>query len=85
MILSHLFLGHGNRKAYIQSLIDFQSIQHTAELNLLSRRQQLADLYNYERHAWQQECLQNVETVEERKNRIRLPNNSTTLLRRGFC
>lgn len=48
----------------------FQSIQHKAELNLLSRRQQLADLYNYERHAWQQECLQNVETVEERKNRI---------------
>ena len=32
----------------------FQSIQHKAELNLLSRRQQLADLYNYERHAWQQ-------------------------------
>lgn len=48
----------------------FQSIQRQAELDLLSRRQQLADLYNYERNAWKEECLQKVETVEERKNRI---------------
>ena len=48
----------------------FQSMQRDAELNLLSRRQQLADLYNYERDAWKEECLQKVETVEERKNRI---------------
>lgn len=48
----------------------FKAYQHRADLNLLSRRQELADLYNYERDAWKEECLQKVETVEERKNRI---------------
>ena len=48
----------------------FQSVQRQQELDLLSRRQQLANLYNYERNAWKEECLHKVETVEERKNRI---------------
>ena len=37
--------------------------------DLLKRRQTLADLYNYEREAWQEEVLLKVESVEDRKQR----------------
>lgn len=39
------------------------------EYDLLKRRQTLADLYNYEREAWQEEVLLKVESVEDRKQR----------------
>ena len=48
----------------------FRVMQHRQEMDLLDRKQMLADLYNYEREAWKNEVLMKVETVEDRKNRI---------------
>lgn len=48
----------------------FNNLRHQQQMDLLGRKQQLADLYNYEREAWKDEVLSKVETVEDRKNRI---------------
>ena len=40
------------------------------EINLNKRRQQLADLYNYESTKWREESLAKVETQEDRKARL---------------
>ena len=48
----------------------FQQIQHQKNLELLDKKQQLADLYNYERELWQQEVLNKVESIEDRKQRL---------------
>jgi hypothetical protein len=47
----------------------FDQLQRSSEMNLLRRRQCLADLYNYEREQWQNEVLSRVESVEDRKQR----------------
>ena len=49
----------------------FDELQRSSEINLLRRRQNLADLYNYEREQWQNEVLSRVESVEDRKQRYR--------------
>jgi hypothetical protein len=49
----------------------FEQLQRSSEMNLLRRRQNLADLYNYEREQWQNEVLSRVESVEDRKQRYR--------------
>lgn len=49
----------------------FNQVKLQQELTLLQRREQLAELYNYEMDCWKQEVLSRVETVEDTRNRIR--------------
>ena len=46
------------------------SFRKQTEEELLSRRQQLADLYNYERESWNSQILDHVDTVETRKAKM---------------
>lgn len=48
----------------------FERLRRENELNLLARRQKLADLYNDEINEWKQEMFQMTETQEDRKARI---------------
>lgn len=49
----------------------YNQIKVQQELTLLQRREQLAELYNYEMDCWKQEVLSKVETAEDVRNRIR--------------
>ena len=47
----------------------FEQMQRQQDMDLLRRRQKLADIYNYERELWQDEVLTKVESVADRKQR----------------
>ena len=47
----------------------FEQKVREKEVSLLARRQQLADLYNFERQSWHDEFLNNEESIEDRKQK----------------
>ena len=47
-----------------------ERVQREQEVSLLRRRQELSDLYNFERETWDAEVLNNVESVEDRKKKM---------------
>ncbi|CAK4613750.1 hypothetical protein LEN26_000417 [Aphanomyces euteiches] len=53
-----------------ETKVVFEQLKNQDESNLASRRLQLAALYNAEMETWKQLCLANVETPEERKQKM---------------
>jgi hypothetical protein len=49
----------------------FEELMRQQEKSVLQRRKQLAELYNDEMESWTQEILSNVETIEDKKNKIK--------------
>mmetsp|Transcript_35100 Transcript_35100/g.35736 ORF Transcript_35100/g.35736 Transcript_35100/m.35736 type:complete len:470 (+) Transcript_35100:203-1612(+) len=49
----------------------YEEIMRQQERSLLERRRQLAALYNFELESWTEDVMSRVETVEDKKNRIK--------------